>query len=355
MQPKDSPEFQYTALAFGPTVGFIAGWLMLVADLLAGVTVALGFGGYLSHLVGMPVVAGALLLIAASAFVLYRGIRESVGLSIILTVIETLGLLFVIVVGLPYWPQTNFLEMPVGASGVWGATSLIFFAYLGFDELGNFAEEMRNPERDLPRALFLSMAGSIVIYVSVAFSSIGAAGWRELSDSEAPLALVVGKVLGAQADYVLSLIALAATANTALLFLVSASRSVYGMGAANVLPSRLARIGKSGIPVTATAVVVAMSGILTLLGDLAQVAAMTNAAVLLSFMMVNTSLPWLSVRGRTRHYGGSPTLEVLLPSAGWLLCSWLLLHTGWAALISAVGFAVLGLLVRYREVGVRRV
>jgi len=56
MRPKDSPEFQYTALAFGPRIGFVAGWLMLAADLLAVAAVALGFGGYLAHLAGTPAV-----------------------------------------------------------------------------------------------------------------------------------------------------------------------------------------------------------------------------------------------------------------------------------------------------------
>ena len=60
-RPKDSPEFQYTALAFGPRVGFVAGWLMLVADLLAAAAAALGFGGYLAHLAGTPVALNALL------------------------------------------------------------------------------------------------------------------------------------------------------------------------------------------------------------------------------------------------------------------------------------------------------
>jgi APA family basic amino acid/polyamine antiporter len=89
MRPKDSPEFQYTALAFGPRMGFLAGWLMLAADLLAVAVVALGFGGYLAHLAGTPGVANALVLLVAAVVVLLVGIGESVGLAILLTLVET--------------------------------------------------------------------------------------------------------------------------------------------------------------------------------------------------------------------------------------------------------------------------
>jgi APA family basic amino acid/polyamine antiporter len=142
-QPRDSPEFQYTALAFGPRVGFVAGWLMLVADLLAAAAVALGFGGYLGHLAGTPVAVNALLLLALVALTLHAGISTSVWLAIGLTVVEAAGLLVVIVLGLPRWSATSYVEMPEGLPGVWAGAALIFFAYLGFHELGNFAEEMR--------------------------------------------------------------------------------------------------------------------------------------------------------------------------------------------------------------------
>ena len=85
---------------------------------------------------------------------------------------------------------------PTGWTGLSTAAALIFFAYLGFDELGNFAEEMREPARDLPRALFISMAATTVIYVLVAVSATAAVGSRALSESAAPLAVVAHRALG---------------------------------------------------------------------------------------------------------------------------------------------------------------
>ena len=347
MRPKDSPEFQYTALAFGPRVGFVAGWLMLAADLLAVATVALGFGGYLAHLTGIPVVVGALALLGLTGAVLLVGIGESVGLAIVLTVVEAVGLLFVVGIGLPAWGRVDLLEVPHGVSGLAGAAALIFFAYLGFDELGNFAEEMRDPERNLARALYLSMTGATAIYLLVAISCVAVVDWHELSGSAAPLALVAQRALGPGAEFALSLVALAATANTVLLLLVSASRSVYGMAAAGVLPRRLAVVGRRAIPTAASLLVTAIAAALVLPGDLTRAAALTDGAVLASFMLVNLSLPWLAASGATHTGWARRAADVAVPGLAFLLCGWLLIHTGVASVTVAAGLAVVGYAVTW--------
>ena len=345
IRPKASPEFQYTALAFGPRIGFVAGWLMLVADLLAVAAVALGFGGYFAHLVGTAAVANAAGLLAVTLLVLLIGIGESVGLAIVLTVVEAAGLLFVVVIGVPAWGRGTYLDMPHGVTGLSGAAALIFFAYLGFDEIGNFAEEMHDPARNLPRALFISMVGATVIYLLVAVSATAAVGWQSLSESTAPLALVARQALGPAADTGLSLIALAATANTVLLLLVAAARSVYGMAAGGVLPAWLGIVSHRGVPLRATLLVTALTAGLVLLGDLAQVAALTDAAVLMSFLLVNLSLPWVISRRLAGPGVAGRGLDFVLPALALLLCGWLLAHTGWPSLVVAGLLALVGLLV----------
>ena len=258
-------------------------------------------------------------------------------IAIVLTVLEAAGLVFVIVIGLPSWSGTDFLGIPNGLAGVSSAAALIFFAYLGFDELGNFAEEMLRPERDLPRALFISMIASTAIYIFVALSAVAVVGSTQLGASEAPLALVARQVLGPRADTALSVVALAATANTALLLLVSGSRSIYGMAAAGVIPTRLARVSRASIPVAATTLVLALLAILVSLGDLQQVAAMTDAAVLVAFMFVNASLPWLAAHGSTSSSRTVRIADTLVPALALLLCSWLRVTCAKAAQLRTVG------------------
>src|SRR5215470_18207218 len=94
LAPRNSPEFQYTALAFGPRPGFVAGTLMLLADVLAAATVAIGFGGYLEHLAGTPTVGNALMLIVVLGVILWVGVEQSIAIAIVLTGLEAFGLLF---------------------------------------------------------------------------------------------------------------------------------------------------------------------------------------------------------------------------------------------------------------------
>ena len=340
LAPRNSPEFQYTALAFGARPGFVAGTLMLLADVLAAATVTIGFGGYLEHLAGTPTVVNALALTVALGAILWLGVEQSIAVAIVLTGLEALGLLLVIAVGMPSWPATDYLTAPRGLTGVSSAAAIIFFAYLGFDELGNFAEEMRRPERDLPRALLISLVATTVIYVLVALSAVAVVDAERLGSSAAPLALVVGGVLGKRADMVLSLLALAATANTVLLLLAASARSIYGMAAAGVLPARLAHVGQTAVPVTAIVLVLAMQAVLVVVGTLRQVAAITDAVVLVSFMFVNASLSWLATRHRTPSRGGRRIAETLIPSLALVLCAWLLLHAGLASLLAAVGLTL---------------
>jgi APA family basic amino acid/polyamine antiporter len=327
-------------------VGFVAGWLMLGGDIAAGASVALGFGGYFAHLVGTPVLLGAVLLVLAAAVAMYAGIRHSVAIAALLTAVEAAGLLLVIGVGLPRWSGLEVRAPADGGAGVLGAAALIFFAYLGFDELGNLAEEMRAPERDLPRALFVSVVATTLIYVAVALSATAVVAPAALGASSAPLALVVGQVLGGAADLVLTVMALAATANTVLLLLVSGARSVYGMADAGVLPRRLSGLTATRVPREAMLVVLVVTLAFVGIGDLARAAHLTDAMVLLSFLAVNLALAWLAARARIAAAPARRPLDLALSTSGALMCAGLLWYGGALWILAALGVAVLGLGIR---------
>lgn len=287
--PRNSPEFQYAAAGLGERAGFLAGWLMLWADLVATAAVALGFGGYASALLGVPRPAAALALVALSAILVWWGIRESVLVVGLLSALEVAGLLVVIVVGLPHWGSHSLAELPSGTGGLAAAVALVFFAYIGFDELGNLAEEMHRPERDLPLAIFLSVALSALLYVLVAVSAVSLVGWQSLAGSAAPLGDAVAAALGRSGGAVLELLALGATGNTVLLLMVSGSRSLHGMARAGVLPSALGHVGKRRTPEAAILLAAASVSVVLPFGTIALVAQMANAGVLTSFVLVNLS------------------------------------------------------------------
>jgi APA family basic amino acid/polyamine antiporter len=343
MRPKASPEFQYTALAFGPKVGFVAGWLMLGGDIAAAASVALGFGGYLHHVLGTSLLIGAVALVVVAAVAMYAGIGQSVAIAAILTGVEALGLLIVIAIGLPSWPAIDFRVTAGSAPGVFAAAALIFFAYLGFDELGNLAEEMKAPERDLPRALYISLAVTTLIYLAVALSATAVVPPAVLGASPAPLALVAGHALGSGADFLIAVMALAATANTVLLLLVSGARSVYGMATAGALPRRLARLTATDVPREATVAVLIVALALIALGDLSRAAHLTDAMVLSSFICVNLALTWLALRRRDADATVKRLTDVVVSAAGALMCGWLLWHGGWVWIVAALGLGMIGI------------
>jgi APA family basic amino acid/polyamine antiporter len=340
LQPKNAPEFQYLSMAFGRTPAFLAGWLVLWSTVISSAVVALGFAGYLQHIFGIPYIGGAIGLVILSSLIVFLGVGESAIIAVILTVIEAIGLLVIIGIGIPSFGQVDILEMPMGLSGIVGAASLVFFAYLGFEGMANLSEEMKNPERDLPKALLLALGISTIFYILVAISAVSVLGWQDLSSSSAPLAAVASKAFGAKADLLLTVIALASTANTVLLLLFAASRSMWAMSCAGVLPMILCVIGeKRRTPWFTIVTVGSLASIFVLFRSIEDVAEFTNFAILLAFAGVNASAFKLFAKntstGRLKHV----LMNRAVPALGCLTSLWLAASLGWRAVF--LGFILL--------------
>ncbi|MBI4218911.1 MAG: amino acid permease [Chloroflexi bacterium] len=344
LRPKNSPEFQYVSMVFGPVLGFAAGWLMIWSDLVSIAAVALSFAGYLASLVPVPLIGGAAMLLAMLAFITWWGIGESIALVVFFTLIEAGGLVFIAVVGVPHWADVSLFEAPRGLGGVWAAAALVFFAYLGFDELGNLAEESKNPTTTLPKAIAAAFVVSTLIYVAVAVSAVSVGGWEPVAASNAPLATVAGTVVGPRTGQVLTYVALTATGNTVLLLLIAASRSLHGMAASGVLPSGIAQVGRRQTPLTAIILSLVVAGGFVLIGKFETVARLTNATVLVSFAAVNFSLFVLTLREQGIRNGGR-TPWLWLPAVATVSCLWLLWYTGPAATGVAIALAIAGVIV----------
>jgi APA family basic amino acid/polyamine antiporter len=356
LRPKNAPEFQYLNLAFGRTPAFLAGWLILWATVISSAAVALGFGSYLEHILGVPYLAGAIGLIILSSVVVFVGVGESVLFAGILTIVEISGVVLIIAIGIPSFGQVNLLEMPMGVSGVIGAASLVFFAYLGFEGMANLSEEMKNPERDLPKAMLLALGISTVLYMLVTVSAVSVLGWQDLSQSSAPLAAVASRLLGTKADLLLTLIALGSTANTVLFLLFASSRAMWAMSCAGALPMTFCVIGeKRRTPWFTIIIVGAFASIFALIKNIEDVAEFTNFVTLLAFAGVNASAIRIFARnksdGRPKHVLG----DIVLPTFGLLTSLWLAVSTGWrAALFGAILLAA-GLFLHFllRRLGAR--
>ena len=165
MFPRAAAEYAYVSEAFGRKAAFVVGWLILASGVLSTATVALGFGGYVAGATALPIVPAALLLIAGLSALAVLGIRETALFAIAMTLIEAGGIVFVILIGLPHLGSVDYFVMPNGFSGVFKGAALVFFAFMGFEEMVKLAEETKDPERTIPRAMLLALPVWVALYM----------------------------------------------------------------------------------------------------------------------------------------------------------------------------------------------
>lgn len=284
----------YVREAFGRHAGFVLGWLRLSVSVISAATVALGFGGYLADLLGLPIVATALLVLLVSLAIVVVGVRETVAVAIVMTLLEAGGLLLILALGADTIGSRSLLEMPRGLAGLMTGAALVFFAFEGFEQIATLSEETRDPTRNIPRAILISIGMSALLYVLVAITATSALSWQQLAESSSPLAEVARVTGGATHADVLSAIALFATFNTALMFLATGARRAYGMANRGMLPALFRTVGpRRKTPWVAALVLTVCAGLVALVGDIRFAAHSANFAIFLAFIAVNTTVVWL--------------------------------------------------------------
>jgi amino acid transporter len=275
--------------------------------------------------------------------------------NVLCTLIEASGLILVVAVGLSYWGSVDLLEMPPSAvdQAEWlilmqGAV-LTFFAFIGFEDTLNVAEEVRNPQRTIPLGLVLAMSMAAVLYIAIAVTAVSVVPWQELATAPGPITEVVRRAAPLIPPVVFTGITLFAVANTALVNYVTASRLIYGMAHQGLLPLRLGDVhDERRTPHFAILALFLIAVPLALIGTIAALAAATVLLLLLVFAVVNAALFVLKRRpGEPRGYFEIPGA---IPALGALVCLALVVvrvSTGdWAAPAIA-GVLLLGAVVIY--------
>ncbi|MFH0986909.1 MAG: APC family permease, partial [Candidatus Micrarchaeota archaeon] len=291
MYPDAGAEYEYTKRPFGRRLGFIVGWLVIASAVISSATVALGFGGYFVKLFGGEIVYAGIGLIAALTFLLIWGIKQSAWIACIFTLIEASGLFIIIAIGMPHFGSVNYLELPLGFGGVFVASALIFFAFLGFEDMVKMAEEVKKPEKTVPRALIIAMILAAIVYILVAVSAVSVLGWEKLAASPAPLAYVAAVSFGSSAFVLLSMIALFATANTILMMMLAGSRIIYDMAKDRMFPAVFSLVSKNRrTPVYATIAIAVLCALFVLFRDISLVANLTNFTVFVTFILINATV-----------------------------------------------------------------
>ena len=292
--PRAAAEYVFVKNAFkSEFIGFLIGWLTAITSMIVGATVALGFGGYFAQFLDIPITLSAISLLGGLSLVSFIGIRQSAWANTIFALVTITGLGIIIFLGFTYevTEPVDYFESPTGMTGIILAFVLIFFAFIGFEDMANVAEEVKRPKKTLPRAIILSIIITAAIYILVSLSSVRILNWDDLSQSAAPLADVATKGLGIEGGITMSAIALFATASTVLITLVAGARILYGMAKSGSLPSIFSRVhSKTGTPWVAVIGIFVTSVTFAFIGDIVIVANIVVFAIVITFAMINLSV-----------------------------------------------------------------
>ena len=278
------------------------GLLVVGAAIVSAATISVGGARYLSAFIPLPLPAIIVGVVVTMGIVALLPTAQSVTLASLMTLAEIGGLVMVIVPGLMS-PDT-YERIPEAIPDLswhnWSHmadTALIaVFAFIGFEHLVNVSEEMQNPRRTLPVALFVTLIMTALIYSTVIWVSIVAVPTMELAGSVAPLALVFQRLTGLPLA-VLGVIASIATLNGVIIHMIMISRVLYGLASGGHLPKILAKVSpRTRTPIFAT-MALALSFKLTGLADL------TSRATLLIFTLVNIALVRMKMRESTAPQG----------------------------------------------------
>lgn len=282
----------------------------------------------------------AIAFVALVGAVIYRGIRESMWANIVCTVVEASGLLFIIVVGIPYWGGVDYLAMPPRAEGASGFTALIvlqgavltFFSFIGFEDILNVGEEVKDARRNLPRGLIAAMIAATVIYMAVAITAVSVVPWAQLAKSPTPLMDVAHTAAPwfRGIDTVFVVITIFAIGNTALLNYLMGSRLLYGMSRQKLLPAALGRVHAiRNTPHVAVVVLFFIVSALILAGGVKDLAEATVLLLLAVFTVVNIAL--LRLKLRKSEPAGGFEVPAFVPLLGAIVCATLIavrIHSG---------------------------
>ena len=365
MVPVSGYSYSYSYATMGEGVAWICGWCLILEYAVSAAAVAVGAGQYVNQtleifgldlpasLASGPVDGGvinlpALLTVVAATLLLARGARESAVANTVMVMVKIAILVFFSVVAFTAFDAGNFAPLlPMGAAGVSAAASMVFFSFIGFDAASTAGEEAKNPQRDMPRSIIISMVLVTTVYVLVAVAAIGARNWQWFEGAQAALVMIVSEVAGQ--PWVVLIFALAsviAIVSVVLTTLYGQTRILMTMGRDGLVPKAFAKVStKTHTPVVGTLIVgtaVAITASLIPLGELAEA---TSIGTLFAFALVGVAVIFL----RRTQPDAPRTFKVpfypLTPLLGIAACLFLMFNLGsntWIVfgIWMAVGFIV---------------
>src|SRR5687768_12105145 len=335
--PKAAGAALYTHKAFGiHFITFIVAFAVMCSGITSASTASRAFSANMSHAFGLGfsafgITMTGLVFMAVVAAVNFRGVGESVKANVVLTCVELTGLLIIIFIGL--WAigagqgdVSRVTQFKAGDAGMFwpviAATTLAFFAMVGFEDSVNMAEECQNPTGDFPKVLLAGLFITGTIYVLVSISAITLVPPAQLGEGETPLLKVVQAGAPNFPVWIFGFITMFAVANSALINMLMASRLVYGMSREHVLPPVLGKVHATRrTPYIAIGFTTLLAfALITFVGEVPALGGTTALLLLCVFTVVNVAVLVLRKDTVAHQHFRTPTF---LPILGAVFCAFL--------------------------------
>jgi APA family basic amino acid/polyamine antiporter len=355
--------FIYTERAFGKGLGFLVGWTKSFDYIVGAAAVSIGFATYLAFFAGWPqegltIIVIAMLLPLSFTLLNLRGAREASGANNLLVFLKIAALLVFTVVGASYLigrgDYSNYAPFfPHGITGTVAASAVIFFAYIGFNTITVMSEEVRDPQRTIPKAIILAFVISTLLYIIVSAIEVGLLNWTELAQTAAPLDAALRQATSSPLIIgFVSISALFATASVVMSSMFGGSRALFAMGRKGVLPRRLSKLSERGVPSVAVVLAGAAMVLVVLIsgGDLATLASVFNFGTLITFLFINLSMLKLRRSQPTTPRPFRVPLYPLPPVLGLASCIGLMVFLNVKAIIIGGVWIAIGYLIYRRSV-----
>ncbi|MFD2493543.1 amino acid permease [Amycolatopsis jiangsuensis] len=374
MIPLSGSSYSYAYATLGELVAWVCGWCLVLEYGVSVASVAVGWGQYVNELLrlafgvtlpdaisGPPGQGGlvnvpAIVVVLLGMLLLLSGAKESARANAVMVVVKIATLVLFCALAFTAVQARNFTPfLPLGLAGLSAGGAKLFFSYIGFDAASTAGEEARNPQRDLPRAILLSLAIVTVLYCLVAVAAVGALPWQQFGDQEAALSHVLTSVLHNDLwAAVLAVGAIVAISSVVLTVLYGQTRILFAMSRDGLVPKALSTVHpKTGVPRTNTLVVSGFVAVLAAFVPLGKLADATSIGTLFAFGLVNIAVLLLRRRRpeapRTFRVPFSPVTPIL----GVACCAYLMISLDGATWLVFGGWMLLGLAL-YFGYGIRR-
>lgn len=315
-RPAEGSIYYYSRQLISPFAGFLVGWMWVISNLFSGAVVALSFAHYLVDLtgftgIGVNLMAAILILIFTALN--SSGIKESTAVNNLLVTLKLTILFIFSAVGLFFIRPENFKPLTLSPPGILMGAAIIFFAFQGFARVAIVAEEVKDPAKNVPLAIMISLVVSTVIYFLVTFVALGLAGAGKLSHSGAPLSVAIKQTGLNWTGSLVSMGGVLATASVLLTAILGISRMLFAMSREKDLPSPLRAVHhKFQTPLLGVWASGSVMAFLAYFFDLTSVVSISSFSLLFYYSLANVSA--LRIEKRAKKFPD------IIPYTGLIMC-----------------------------------